>query len=165
MKKTAVFGMLVGTALALSWLESMIGLTPGIPGIKLGLPNLIVVFCLYRYGERTALGINLLRILLVSFLFSGMYGMLYSLAGALLSFAAMAVAKRRMGLSMIGVSVCGGVFHNIGQLLTAMCIIRSVWAVFYLPWLLLAGCLTGIAIGVLARELCRRLPEGQNLGG
>ena len=158
MRKTAVFGMLICAALMLSYLESLLPAAPGIPGIKLGLPNLVTVLCLYRYGEKKALLVNLCRILLSALLFSGLSGFLYSVSGALLSFAVMAAGKRKTGLSIIGVSVCGGVFHNVGQLLVVMFVLQSVWIVFYLPWLLFAGCLTGTFIGLCAREVGKRLP-------
>ena len=101
--------MLAAAALLLSYVESILPLTPGIAGIKLGLPNLLVVLCLYLYGWKEALGMNLVRVLLSSFLFGNLYGLLYSLCGALLSFAAMGLSKRFGRFSMVGVSVWGGV--------------------------------------------------------
>lgn len=160
MKKTAVLGMLTCTALMLSWVEALIGLVPPVPGIRIGLANLIVVLALYRFGWREALLINISRVLLASVLFGSPYVLLYSLSGALVSFAAMALARRYTGLSVAGVSVCGGVFHNIGQLAAAMAIVRTVWLISWLPWLLAAGCVTGLVIGIAAGELERRLPRG-----
>lgn len=152
-KKIAVMSMLTGTAMMLSYVESLIPFAPGIPGIKLGLANLAVVLCLYQYGVREAFFVDIARVLLSSLLFGNMYVILYSLAGALLSFAAMALIKRLGRFSVIGVSVCGGVFHNIGQLLVAMAVVETVWVFYYLPWLLMAGCVTGIFIGVAALEV------------
>lgn len=157
MKKTAILSMLTGFALMLSYVESLVVLTPGIPGIKLGLANLAVVLCLELYGRRDALLVNVARVLLSSFLFGNMYVVLYSLAGALVSFVAMAVAKRVHCFSLIGVSVSGGVFHNIGQLLMAMAVVQTVQVIYYLPWLLIAGCLTGILIGFLAMEVLKHV--------
>lgn len=157
MKKTAILSMLTGFALMLSYVESLFVLTPGIPGIKLGLANLAVVLCLELYGRRDALLVNVARVLLSSFLFGNMYVVLYSLAGALVSFAAMSAAKRFSGFSLIGVSVCGGVFHNVGQLFTAMAVVQTVQVIYYLPWLLIAGCLTGILIGFLAMEVLKHV--------
>lgn len=160
MKKTAVLGMLTCAALMLSWVESLIGLTSPVPGIRIGLANLIVVFALYRLGWRDALLISLARVLLASVLFGSPYSLLYSLSGALVSFAAMVLAKRTAELSIVGVSVCGGVFHNIGQLAAAIAVVRTGWLVSWLPWLLAAGCVTGLVIGSAAGELNKRLPRG-----
>lgn len=153
MRKTVVLSMLTGVALMLSYVESLIPFAPGIPGIKLGLANLAVVLCLYLYGWKEALSVNVARVLLSSLLFGNLYVVIYSLAGAFFSFGAMAAAKRVKGLSIVGVSVCGGVFHNVGQLLTAMVVVETVWVGYYLPWLLIAGCLTGLFIGLAAGEV------------
>lgn len=165
MKKTAVLSMLTGFALMLSYVESLIPLTPGIPGIKLGLANLAVVLCIELYGRRDALLVNVARVLLSSFLFGNMYVVLYSLAGALISFAAMALLKRFSCFSLIGVSVGGGVFHNIGQLIVAIAVVRTVQILYYLPWLLLAGCMTGILIGILALEVLKYVRIYDRKGG
>ncbi len=157
MRKTAVLSMLTGAALMLSYVESLIPLAPGIPGIKLGLANLAVVLCLYLYGWKEALSVNVARVLLSSLLFGNLYVVIYSLAGAFFSFAAMTAAKKMKGLSIVGVSVCGGVFHNVGQLLTAMAVVETVWVGYYLPWLLIAGCITGIFIGLAAGEVKKHL--------
>lgn len=157
--------MLTGFALMLSYVESLIPLTPGIPGIKLGLANLAVVLCIKLYGRRDALLVNIARVLLSSFLFGNMYVVLYSLAGALVSFAAMAFLKRFPCFSLIGVSVGGGVFHNIGQLLVAMAVVRTVGIIYYLPWLLIAGCITGILIGFLALEVLKYVRIYDRKGG
>lgn len=157
--------MLTGFALMLSYVESLIPLTPGIPGIKLGLANLAVVLCMELYGRRDALLVNVARVLLSSFLFGNMYVMLYSLAGALISFAVMALLKRFSCFSLIGVSVGGGVCHNIGQLIVAIAVVRTVQIIYYLPWLLLAGCMTGILIGILALEVLKYVRIYDREGG
>lgn len=157
MKKTAVLSMLAGFALMLSYVESLIPLTPGIYGIKIGLANLAVVLSLYLFGKRDALLVNVARVLLSSFLFGNMYVLLYSLSGAFVSFAAMAAAKRSGWFSAVGVSVWGGVFHNIGQLLVAMAVVRTVQVGYYLPWLMAAGCVAGIFIGISAMEVMKHV--------
>lgn len=157
MKKTAFLSMLTGAALMLSYVEALLPLTPGIPGIKLGLANLAVVLCMELYGRRDALLVNVARVLLSSFLFGNMYVVLYSLFGALSSFAAMVFGKRLGCFSLIGISVLGGVSHNVGQLLVAMAVVRTVQVVYYLPWLLVAGCVTGILIGFLALEVLKHV--------
>lgn len=114
--KAAFLGVMTAAALMLSYIESLFILVPGIPGIKLGFANLAVVLCLYRYGWKEALFLNAVRIALAAFLFGSMFTMLYSLAGAACAFAAMVLAKRLKLFSVVGVSVLGGVCHNLGQL-------------------------------------------------
>ena len=157
-KKTAFLGVLTAAALLLSYVESLFVLAPGIPGIKLGLANLAVGLCLYRYGWKEAAALNLVRILLSSLLFGSFFTMAYSLAGAALSFGAMLAGKRSGRFSVLGVSVLGGVFHNLGQLLVAMALLGTAWADWYVPWLLAAGCVTGIFIGACAKAVNRYLP-------
>ena len=117
--KVAFLGVMTAAALMLSYIESLFILVPGIPGIKLGFANLAVVLCLYRYGWKEALFLNAVRIALAAFLFGSMFTMLYSLAGAACAFAAMVLAKRLKLFSVVGVSVLGGVCHNLGQLAVA----------------------------------------------
>lgn len=157
MMKIAVLSMLTGFALMLSYVESLIPLTPGIPGIKLGLANLAVVLCLYLYGWMDALMVNVARVILTSLLFGNFYVVLYSLAGALVSFLAMTAAKRVSCFSMAGVSVCGGVLHNVAQLFVAMAMVRTIQVIWYLPWLLIAGCVTGMLIGLTAMEVLKHV--------
>lgn len=157
-KKTAFLGVLTAAALLLSYVESLFVLAPGIPGIKLGLANLAVVLCLYRYGWKDAAGLSLVRILLSALLFGSFFTMAYSLAGAVFSFGMMLAGKRSGRLSVVGVSVLGGVFHNLGQLLVAVALLGSSWAGWYMPWLLIAGCVAGIFIGVCAKTVSRYLP-------
>ena len=127
--------------------------------MKLGLANLAVVMALYLYGWREALMVNVLRILLTGLLFGNMFSVLFSLSGALVSFICM-LSARKLGLSLYGVSMAGGVFHNAGQLLTAAFIVQTVEIGYYAPFLLAAGLVTGFLIGVLGKEMLRRIPEG-----
>ena len=159
-KQLTLCAVLTALALALSYLENFcpLSLAIPIPGIKLGLANLAVVLCLYRYGWKEALFLNAVRIALAAFLFGSMFTMLYSLAGAACAFAAMVLAKRLKLFSVVGVSVLGGVCHNLGQLAVAVAVLGGSWAGWYLPWLMLAGCVTGIFIGVCAGAVNRALP-------
>lgn len=125
MKKTAEMGLFLALALILSYVESLLPLSFGIPGVKLGLPNLIVVLLLYRGDARQAGLINFLRIMLSGFLFSNLYGIIYALAGAVFSLTAMLLGKRTGWFSIVGVSVLGGVLHNIGQILVAMMVVET----------------------------------------
>lgn len=153
MKRTVTLGFLLAVAMLLSYVESLIPFGIGIPGIKLGLPNLIVLLMLYLYSGREAIVVNLLRIILSGFLFSNLYTILYSLAGALCSFGIMYLLKKTGKFSVIGISVSGGVFHNIGQMFVAMLVVETFAVAFYLPYLMLAGVLTGFLIGIVSRQL------------
>lgn len=153
MKKTADMGLFLALALILSYVESLMPLSFGIPGIKLGLPNLIVVLLLYRGGARQAALINFLRIMLSGFLFSNLYGILYALAGAVFSFGAMLLGKRTGWFSVVGVSVLGGVLHNIGQIIVAMVVVETFYVGYYIPFLIVAGTVTGAVLGIVAMEL------------
>lgn len=154
-KKTVQLGFFLAFALILSYVESLIPFSFGIPGIKLGLPNLIVVLLLY-WGEghaKEAVLVNMLRIVLSGFLFSNLYTILYALAGALISFAVMMAGRRLNCFSMIGVSVLGGVFHNIGQIVVAMLVVETFYVGYYIPFLIVAGTVTGAVLGFAAMEI------------
>lgn len=149
MKKTVYTGMLLSCALLLSYVESLIPFGFGVPGIKLGLANLAVVLCLYQNHAKTAFLLNLIRILLAGFLFGSLYSILYALAGGLVSFFVMWAAKKTEFFTIRGVSVLGGVFHNIAQLLIAAFVVRTAGVFYLIPYLLLAGVITGWLIGFL----------------
>lgn len=153
MRKTAEMGLFLALALILSYVESLLPFSFGIPGIKLGLPNLIVVLLLYQGNTGQAALVNFLRIVLAGFLFSNLYGILYALAGAVLSFCAMILGKRTGWFSVVGVSVLGGVFHNIGQILVAMAVVETFYVGYYMPFLIAAGTVTGAVLGIAAMEL------------
>lgn len=155
MRRTVELGFLLALALILSYVESLIPFSFGIPGIKLGLPNLIVLLLLYDRtgGAKEALLVNALRIVLSGFLFSNLYAILYALSGAAFSFLAMLTGKKCGRFSMIGVSVLGGVFHNIGQMITAMLVVETFAVAYYVPFLIVAGTVTGALLGFLGMEL------------
>lgn len=156
MRRTAELGLFLALALILAYVESLIPFSFGIPGIKLGLPNLIVLLLLYdetRNGAREALLVNGLRIVLSGFLFSNLYAILYALAGAVFSFLAMLFARKTKRFSMAGVSMLGGVFHNIGQLLVAMAVVETFAVAYYVPFLIVAGTVTGAVLGLAGMEL------------
>lgn len=164
MRRTVELGFLLALALILSYVESLIPFSFGIPGIKLGLPNLIVLLLLYdtSKGAREALLVNVLRIVLSGFLFSNLYAILYALSGAAFSFLAMLTGKKYGRFSMIGVSVLGGVFHNIGQIIVAMLVVETFAVAYYAPFLIVAGTVTGALLGFAGLELLpylRRTPR------
>lgn len=158
-KKTAFLGMFVALALIASYVESLIPIYFGAPGIKLGLANLITVVVLYRSGLREGAIVSLLRILLAGFLFGNVFSILYSLAGGVLSLLVMYGLKRRESFSILGVSVAGGITHNLGQMIIAVFLMENGKIAFYFPILLAAGIVTGLLIGIGSREVLRRIPE------
>ena len=159
--------MLSALALVLSFLESLIPFQPGLPGIKLGLANLVIIFVLYRMNVHSALLINTVRILLAGLLFSGLFGLLYSAAGAATSLAAMTLLlqinrkREQVGKSILfsifGVSMTGGVFHNLGQLLVAILFLSSLNLIYYLPVMIISGIVMGLINGMIARLLLQKL--------
>lgn len=155
--RAAYFGVFTALALIFSYVESLIPFHIGIPGAKLGLANLVIVIVLYKMNVKSAYLLSVTRVVLSGFIFGSMFGILYSLAGGLLSLTVMAVMRRTQGFSVIGVSIAGGVFHNIGQLIVAMIVVESYSALYYLPALLITGLITGLMIGITANEMLKRL--------
>lgn len=155
--RVAYFGVFTALALIFSYVETLIPISFGIPGVKLGLANLIIVIALYKIGLREVYLLSVVRVLLAGFLFGNYFSIIYSLAGALLSLTVMAALKKAGGFSIIGVSIAGGVFHNIGQLFVAMLAVETFRVAYYVPVLLVAGLLTGCVIGIVAQEMLRRL--------
>ena len=149
--------LLATTALLFSYIEILIPYNVGIPGVKLGLANLAIIIALYKMDIKYAVSINLIRILLAGLLFSGLFAMVYSLAGGMLSLLVMYLLKRTDKFSMIGVSMAGGVTHNIGQLLIAIMIVENRALLFYAPVLLISGLVTGLLIGYLTTETLKRV--------
>ena len=153
----ARFGLLLALALVLSYLESLVPLSFSVPGVKLGLPNLVIIFALYCMGKREAILISLLRVLLASILFGNVLSMLYSAAGALVSFLAMWGLKSSGKFSCTGVSVAGAVAHNCGQIFTAVLLLETSRLVWYLPVLCVSGVVAGVCIGLLSAQLIKRI--------
>lgn len=156
-KHAARYALLVALAMTLSWLESLIVLPGLLPGMKVGLTNLVVLFALYRLGLRDAAWLSLIRVVLVSMTFGSAYSFAYSLAGAVLSLAVMAALKKLDRFSILGVSIAGGVCHNMGQLLVAMAVLETARLGWYLPALLFSGTLAGIAIGAAGGLVVERV--------
>lgn len=155
--KVAYFGVFTALALIFSYIESMIPFQIGIPGVKLGLANLIIVIALYKMSLKEAYLLSVTRVVLSGLLFGSMFCILYSLAGGLLSLTVMAVLKRTEGFSVLGISIAGGVSHNIGQLVIAMFVVQTFNVSYYIPVLLVAGLVTGLVIGIAAESMLRRL--------
>ena len=158
-RRVALDGILVALAMIFSYMETFIPFNFGVPGIKLGLANLIVLLGLTFLPALDVLLISVVRILLSSLLFGNVMSLWYSLAGGLLSFLCMWLLTRRDGYSLIGISMAGGVMHNIGQVLAAALIVQTIQLAGYLPVLLVAGLITGAIVGALAKLLMPRVQK------
>jgi len=154
MKKTAHLGLFLSLALICSYIESLIPFSFGIPGVKLGLTNIVILIALYYMDTASAAAVSILRIILCGFLFGNLFGILYSLAGGACSLFCMALLKRT------GV---GGIAHNLGQIIVAAAVVENVNLFYYFPVLFAAGTVTGILIGIAAQEVLLRLPPGHML--
>ncbi|MCM1285946.1 MAG: Gx transporter family protein [Acetobacter sp.] len=160
-KHIALFGMMVALAFTFSYLESLIPFNFGIPGIKLGLANLVVVIALYTMKPGEAFSIVLIRVFLAGLTFGNAYSIAYSLCGGVLSFAVMLLVKKTK-LSVIGVSMLGGICHNIGQIIVAAIIMNTKRIAYYLPVLLVAGVATGLLIGIVSKLTVERIEKVKN---
>ena len=147
-RKLTALALTVSFALILSFIESRIPAFVAIPGVKVGLANIAIIFTLYKFGIKEAIAVSLVRILLVSMLFGSPISMIYSIFGATLSLTLMFVLKKFTPLSEVAVSVCGGVMHNIGQITAASIMLGTNVVVYYLPFLLVSGTIAGIVVGV-----------------
>ena len=156
-RKVARIGMLMALAMILSYVESLFPAFTSIPGVRIGLANLAVVFALYTLGFREAFAISLLRVVLSSLLFGTVLSMAYSASGAVLSLAVMAVLKRTGLFGVPAVSVCGAVSHNLGQIGVACLILNAKGLIYYVPVLIIAGVASGLVIGLTASVLVSRI--------
>ena len=158
-KELMTEAMLCGLALILSYVESLFPLSIAVPGVKMGLPNLVIVFALYRLGAGSAARISLVRVAVVALLFGNLYSFMYSVAGAALSLLLMTLLRKVPSLHTAGVSVAGAVMHNAAQISVAMIILGTDKIIYYLPALLVSGVVSGIVIGVLAALMIARIPK------
>ena len=154
-KKTAILGLILAYAMILSYIESLIPFFGGVPGMKLGLPNMAIVYLIYRYGSAEGIIINVLRIVLTGLLFGSMFGILFSIAGAFISFIVMCASKKADFYDLRGVSVLGGISHNIGQLLIAAFVVKTSGIFYYMPILLISGAVCGYLNGYIADNLMK----------
>lgn len=155
--RLASFGVFVALALIFSYIETLIPFQMGIPGVKLGLANIVIVIALYRMPPGEVVTLSVVRVILAGFLFGNLMSILYSLAGGLLSLAVMWGLKHVKEVSILGVSIAGGVFHNLGQLLAAAVVVETYGVFTYAPVLLVSGLITGLVIGLASSEMLRRI--------
>ena len=157
-RKVSYAAMLVALAMIFSYVEALIPISFGIPGIKLGLANLVVVLGLFFLKPPQVFWVLVVRIVLSSFMFGSLFSMIYSLAGGVLSFCVMLILKKmNKGFSIIGISMAGGVSHNIGQLVVAACVVKNMHVFLYMPVLLVAGMMAGMLTGILGQRLQKYL--------
>lgn len=156
-KNVATLGLCVALAMIMSYIESLFPLNFAVPGIKMGLANIVIIFLLYRIGFGAACVVSIIRVFLVSLLFGNVMMMAYSIAGAALSLGLMFLLKRSGKFSVIGVSIAGGVAHNAGQIIMAIILLGAKQIAYYLPVLAVTGTVTGVLIGIAASIVIKRV--------
>ena len=156
-RQITTIGMLVALAMVLGFVETLIPINLGIPGMKLGLANIVVVIALFLFDVKTAVVVSILRIILIAMTFGNMSMMFYSIAGASLSLLSMIAVSKIKSFSLISVSIIGGIMHNVGQIICAAFVVRTNGVFTYLPVLIIAGLVSGALIGIVAGLISVRL--------
>ena len=149
--------MLTALAFILGYLETLLPLSIAIPGAKLGLANLVVLTALYKLGYKDAFLLNIIRILLAAFTFGNMMSFTMSLTGGMFSYIVMAIAKKTGKVSILFVSILGGVTHNLGQIAAAVIVVKNIYVLAYFPFLLVVGMISGTLIGIVGNILIQRI--------
>lgn len=165
MKKTklvATYGLLIAIAFTLSFLESLVPINIGVPGVKLGFSNIVVMYALYSMKRVDAFAVSMIRILITGLVFSGAFSLSYSFAGGILSLVIMMLLYRLNKMSVIGVSVVGAVMHNLGQIIVAGVVMHTSRIIYYFPVLLISGVVTGVIVGILSGIIITRLNKINN---
>ena len=157
--KLAYLGVFTSLALILSFVESQIPPLMAIPGVKLGIPNIAILFILYKVGWKEAALVNLVRVFIVGLLFGSLVSIMYSFAGAFLSLFGMILLKKSNWFSCVNVSVIGGILHNVGQIIMACLVTVTSELMYYLPVLIISGTVAGILIGIVAGILLKRMEK------
>ena len=155
-KKVAMLGLTIALAMIMSYIEALVPLSFAVPGIKMGLANIVIIFVLYKIGTKEAILVSLIRVILVSLLFSNVMAMAYSIAGAVLSLSIMWLLKKTDKFSVIGVSIAGGIMHNVGQIIMAVILLGTEQIALYLPVLIITGTATGVVIGIVSGLVINR---------
>lgn len=156
-EKIALYGVMVALAMILSYVEMQLPAFVAIPGVKLGLTNIVVIVALYKMGDKSALFINVVRIAAISVLFGTLMSFAFSFTGGMLSTLVMILLKKTDKFSTVGVSVSGGIAHNIGQILAAMLLLNTRAIIWYLPVLWLSGIISGLLIGLIGALTVKRI--------
>jgi len=156
-KKLTLLALIISLGMILSYIESQIILPIPIPGIKVGLANIAVIFTLYKLGIKEAILVSIIRIIILSILFGNLVSLIYSLVGAILSLLSMTILRKTNQFSIVGVSIIGGVMHNVGQIIIASIMLETNVLTYYLPYLLIGGIGAGIVIGLIGAILIKRI--------
>lgn len=156
-KKVALLGVMISLAMILSYLESLVPMSFAVPGVKMGLPNIAIMFVLYRFSFKDACIVSIIRVILVAMLFGSVLSLAYSVAGAVFGLSVMVLLKNSGKFSVTGVSVAGGVFHNVGQIAAAVVILGTKEIAYYLPVLCISGIGAGICIGIVSSILIKEI--------
>ena len=155
-KKVAMLGLTIALAMIMSYIEALVPLSFAVPGIKMGLANIVIIFVLYKIGTKEAILVSLIRVILVSLLFSNVMAMAYSIAGAVLSLSVMWLLNKTDRFSFVGVSIAGGIMHNVGQIIMAVILLGTEQIALYLPVLIITGTVTGVVIGIVSGLVINR---------
>ena len=156
-RRLTTLALTVSFALILSFVESRIPAFVAIPGVKVGLANIAVIFTLYKLGIKEAIAVSLVRVLLVSMLFGSPISMIYSISGAVLSLSVMFLLKKLTPVSEVVVSVSGGILHNVGQIGAASVMLGTNVVTYYLPFLILSGTIAGVVVGAASAVLIKKV--------
>lgn len=156
-KKIALCGLLTALAMILSYIEAVLPLSFTVPGVKIGLPNIAILFVIYKVGFREACVISLIRVVLTSILFGNAFSLLYSVAGAVLSLLVMYLLRKSGKFGISAVSVAGGVAHNVGQIIVAIFTLETGSLIYYLPVLCISGIAAGLLVGLVSALLIKRV--------
>ena len=151
-----MLGLTIALAMIMSYIEALVPLSFAVPGIKMGLANIVIIFVLYKIGTKEAILVSLIRVILVSLLFSNVMAMAYSIAGAVLSLSVMWLLKKTDRFSFVGVSIAGGIMHNVGQIIMAVILLGTEQIALYLPVLIITGTVTGVVIGIVSGLVINR---------
>ena len=151
-----MLGLTIALAMIMSYIEALVPLSFAVPGIKMGLANIVIIFVLYKIGTKEAILVSLIRVILVSLLFSNVMAMAYSIAGATLSLSVMWLLKKTDKFSFVGVSIAGGIMHNVGQIIMAVILLGTQQIALYLPVLMITGTATGVVIGIVSGLVINR---------
>ena len=151
-----MLGLTIALAMIMSYIEALVPLSFAVPGIKMGLANIVIIFVLYKIGTKDAILVSIIRVILVSLLFSNVMAMAYSIAGAVLSLSVMWLLKKTDKFSFVGVSIAGGIMHNVGQIIMAVILLGTEQIALYLPVLIITGTATGVVIGIVSGLVINR---------
>lgn len=154
-----MLGLSIALAMIMSYIEVLVPISFAVPGIKMGLANIVIIFVLYKIGTKEAILVSLIRVFLVSLLFSNVMAMWYSLAGAVLSLGIMWILKKTDKFSVVGVSIAGGIMHNVGQIIMAVIVLGTEQIALYLPVLVITGTVTGVVIGIVSGLVINRFKK------